>query len=140
MDTMMIFRSTSRDNGAPGYPERSGNPVQVLRPLDADEHNSAEVGDMFRVRFSDGVEADAFADELTAPAMAPERARFILSSKTIGGGLRFAFHRFGDRDANETYPDGITPQEHAAIMNRWRSMDGKRCYFDALCEIARPAW
>ena len=130
MDTMMIFRSTDTS-----YRDRSGTPVEIVRPLNDEEHNNYEVGDMFRVRFSDGAEADAFVDELDAPAMTPERARFILSNKTIGGGLRFAFDRFGG--ANETYPDGITPEEHAAIMNRWRLMDGSRCYFDALCEIAR---
>jgi hypothetical protein len=130
MDTMMIFRSTDTS-----YRDRSGTPVAIVRPLNDEEHDRDEVGDMFRVRFSDGAEADAFVDELAAPAMTPERARFILSNKTIGGGLRFAFDRFGG--ANETYPDGITPEEHAAIMNRWRLMDGSRCYFDALCEIAR---
>lgn len=135
MDTMMIFRPTGGGNGFPCYRERGGSPVAVVRPLEAGECDADEAGDMFRVRFSDGAETDAFADELTAPAMAPERARFILSNKTIGGGLRFAFDRFGG--ANETYPDGITPEEHAAIMNRWRLMDGSRCYFDALCEIAR---
>lgn len=130
MDAMMIFRSTD-----PSHRDRSGSPVAIVRSLNDEEHDRDEVGDMLRVRFSDGAEADAFVDELDAPAMTLERARFILSNKTIGGGLRFAFDRFGG--ANETYPDGITPEEHAAIMNRWRLMDGSRCYFDALCEIAR---
>lgn len=137
MDTMMIFRSTGGGNGFPCYRERGGSPVAVLRPLEPGEHDAGETGDMFRVRFFDGAETDAFADELTAPTMAPERARWILSTRTVGGGLRYAFHRFGDHDTNETYPDGITPEEHAAIMNRWRIMDGSRCYYDALCEIAR---
>lgn len=40
--------------------KRSGQAVEVLRPLTADE---ADVP-MFRIRFADGFEADAFADEL----------------------------------------------------------------------------
>jgi hypothetical protein len=56
-----VFRSTQRAGGAPGYPERSGQTVEVLQALDP---SAAEAGAMFRVRFGDGVEANAFAEEL----------------------------------------------------------------------------
>lgn len=42
----------------------SGQMVTVLRPLTRKEADLAETGPMFRVRFSDGFETDAFEDEL----------------------------------------------------------------------------
>ena len=59
-----IFQSSSRDCGYPGYRDRSGQQVAIMRPLREDGCDKNEVGAMFRVRFDDGVEADAFADEL----------------------------------------------------------------------------
>lgn len=44
--------------------ERSGQGVEILRPLTAQEADAGEVGPMFRVRFDDGFETDAFDDEL----------------------------------------------------------------------------
>ncbi len=61
---MTIFNSTQRSAGAPGYPERTGQTVDIVRPLTDAEHDRAEVGQMFRIRFDDGIEADAFEDEL----------------------------------------------------------------------------
>lgn len=61
----MIFRSTSTVAGAPGYRERSGDAVTIVRPLTAGECDVDEVGQMYRIRFTDGVEADAFANELS---------------------------------------------------------------------------
>lgn len=58
------FTSSSTIKGAPGYPERSGERVEVIRPLAADEADE-EVGPMFVVRFEDGVEAHVFEDELS---------------------------------------------------------------------------
>lgn len=43
---------------------RSGQPCVILRPLGPDEADE-EVGPMFRIRFEDGYEASAFAEELT---------------------------------------------------------------------------
>ena len=60
----LLFNSTARGPGYPGYPERSGQMVEVIRRLGAGEAMSEEVGPMYRVRFADGVEADAFGDEL----------------------------------------------------------------------------
>jgi hypothetical protein len=62
---MKTFRSSSTELGAPGFSERSGEVVDVMRPLTADEVDLDEVGPMFRVRFADGVETDVFSDELT---------------------------------------------------------------------------
>ena len=57
------FRSSAMTLGAPGYPERSDQAVTVVRELTPDEVD-AEVGRMFRVRFADGIETDAFEEEL----------------------------------------------------------------------------
>lgn len=46
--------------------ERSGSKALVVRPLTADEVDIADVGNMYRIRFDDGFETDAFEDELTA--------------------------------------------------------------------------
>lgn len=43
---------------------RSGQEVEIIRELTADECDKAEVGNMFRIRFDDGYETDAFEDEL----------------------------------------------------------------------------
>lgn len=61
---MIVFCSSSQIIGEPGYPERSGQSVTILRPLTDDEIDRDEVGDMFRIRFADGVETDVFYDEL----------------------------------------------------------------------------
>jgi hypothetical protein len=43
---------------------RSGQSVTILRKLTEDECDINEVGNMFRIRFDDGYETDAFEDEL----------------------------------------------------------------------------
>ena len=43
---------------------RSGESVDVLRPLTANEADTADVGPMYKIRFVDGTKTDAFADEL----------------------------------------------------------------------------
>jgi hypothetical protein len=43
--------------------ERTGQNIEVLRELD-DSERDPEVGRMFRVRFPDGYEADAFEEEV----------------------------------------------------------------------------
>lgn len=43
---------------------RSGEVVQVIRPLTEHEADIDDVGPMFKIRFSDGKETDAFGDEL----------------------------------------------------------------------------
>jgi len=60
-----IFRSSSV-LGAPGFPERSGEAVTVLRPLTSQEADLAETGPMYRIAFTDRVETDAFEEELLA--------------------------------------------------------------------------
>lgn len=61
-----IFNSSSATTGAPHYAERSGQTVEIVRPLTRDEADE-EVGPMFLIRFQDGVEANAFDDELSMP-------------------------------------------------------------------------
>ena len=43
---------------------RSGQLVDVLEPLDPETYDIEEVGQMFNIRFADGYEDIAFADEL----------------------------------------------------------------------------
>jgi hypothetical protein len=59
-----IFTSSSQDIGSPGYRERSGQGVQIIRRLSLAEADP-EVGPMYSVQFDDGVTAYVFADELT---------------------------------------------------------------------------
>jgi hypothetical protein len=62
-----IFRSSSATEGAPGYRERDGQPVEIVREVDTDVDPAAEeedVAPLYVVRFEDGVETEAFADEL----------------------------------------------------------------------------
>ena len=43
---------------------KSGQEVEVIRPLTVAECDVDDVGMMYKVRFDDGTEIDAFADEL----------------------------------------------------------------------------
>ena len=43
----------------------NGTEVEVIRPLTEDEADIFDVGNMYKVRFSDGYERDAFEDELS---------------------------------------------------------------------------
>lgn len=43
----------------------NGTEVEVIRPLTKDEADIFDVGNMYKVRFSDGYERDAFEDELS---------------------------------------------------------------------------
>ena len=50
--------------GDTSWNDRSGQVVEVLRPLTEDEADLFDVGPMYRIRFADGTETDAFEDEL----------------------------------------------------------------------------
>ena len=43
---------------------RSGQTCEVLRALTEQEADIFDVGNMYRIRFADGTETDAFEDEL----------------------------------------------------------------------------
>lgn len=43
----------------------NGQVANVIRPLTEDEADICEVGNMYKIRFADGYETDAFEDELT---------------------------------------------------------------------------
>lgn len=45
--------------------KRDGEKCVVIRPLTEDEADIFDVGSMYRIRFSDGIETDAFEDELS---------------------------------------------------------------------------
>ena len=43
----------------------NGTEVEIIRPLTEKECDIADVGNMYKVRFYDGYERDAFEDELS---------------------------------------------------------------------------
>ena len=43
----------------------NGTEVEVIRPLTEDEADISDVGNMYKIRFADGYERDAFEDELS---------------------------------------------------------------------------
>jgi hypothetical protein len=58
-----VFQSSSLTEGYPGYPERTGDSIEVLSTFVSDaEDDNGET--MHRIRFSDGVETDAFTFEV----------------------------------------------------------------------------
>ena len=56
-----VFDTHGRDSG---LNDRSGQMVEVLRLLTGEEADLHETGPMYRVRFDDGTETDAFLEEL----------------------------------------------------------------------------
>ena len=64
MSKRMIYRPDGALPGAPGWAERTGEVVEAT-PLDRPLFDFDDVGPMSRIRFADGVETDAFDDELT---------------------------------------------------------------------------
>lgn len=65
--TQAIFRPSAAVDGPPGYRERAGQSVTIVEEIRADQDPDAGadgVAAIFRVRFEDGVETEAFEDEL----------------------------------------------------------------------------
>jgi len=60
--TKKVFDSHGQDTQ---LNDRSGQVVEVIRPLTEDEADLFDVGPMYRIRFDDGYETDAFEDELS---------------------------------------------------------------------------
>ena len=56
-----IFDTNGNDSK---WNDRSGEEVTIIRALTEAEADLIETGPMYRVRFSDGTETDAFEDEL----------------------------------------------------------------------------
>lgn len=61
---------------------RSGQTVTVLRALTEDEADIADVGKMYRIRFEDGYETDAFADELMLSEITPLENKLLMADET----------------------------------------------------------
>lgn len=65
--TRATFTSSSATDGAPGYRERSGQTVEIVEEIDQEtdpDKEEADVAPLYRIRFEDGVETEAFDDEL----------------------------------------------------------------------------
>lgn len=67
--------------------------------------------------------------------MTPERARYILDSKLLGGDLRYAFRMQGYN--GRLYDDGMTRAEYAFVREYWMTLPGGASFYSALCEVAR---
>lgn len=52
-------------NGDSQWNYRTGEICEIIRPLTEKEADIFDVGNMFRIQFSDGVVTDAFEDELS---------------------------------------------------------------------------
>lgn len=72
---MNRFMTFDTHNGDSQWNERTGRRVEVLRELTEAEADIADVGKMFCIRFEDGVETDAFEDELVDPMAAVKAYR-----------------------------------------------------------------
>lgn len=58
--------------------------------------------------------------------MTPERAKYIIANRLPMGELKYAFrepYRLGTGTA-PIHNDGITKEEHAFILSRWRQLPG----------------
>ena len=55
-----IFNTTQSD-----LIQYNGTEVEVIRPLTEKEADISEVGNMYKVKFANGRESDAFEDELS---------------------------------------------------------------------------
>ena len=90
---------------------RTGQTVEVLRKLTEQEADISDVGSMFRIRFEDGYETDAFADELTPAAM--------------DDGWWFAVIRWSPEDVRAVAEEqGVTLTEEQAIV-WWRRNESR---------------
>ena len=63
-----------------------------------------------------------------------ERAQYLLATRVMGGNFRYGFPHRGE---HRIYPDGITAQEHQAILALWNTMPGYTSYYCAVCRIAK---
>ena len=69
--------------------------------------------------------------------MTPDRAKYILDNRLLGGEFRYAFRqRVGSQ---WVYPGGITEDEHAAVKALWETMPGDTSFYDAVVRISRSS-
>ena len=68
----MSYAIFDTHNGDSEWNHRSGQRAEILRELTEEEADICDVGRMFRIRFEDGTETDAFEDELTIEEAAAE--------------------------------------------------------------------
>lgn len=60
---MRKFKCSAQD---PEYKQHDGKKCEIVKQLGPDVVDMDEVGYMYRIRFADGTEIDAFADEIEA--------------------------------------------------------------------------
>lgn len=66
-DMRVLFVSSGSSDGFPVETAHSGQIATVVRPIRVPDEADEEVGPMYVIRFTDGVEIDAFSDELGTP-------------------------------------------------------------------------
>lgn len=69
------MKSVFVSNGDSKWDSRTGETVEILYQLGSDKADVADVGPMFHIRFNDGVETDAFIDEL------PDLDKYLFGEK-----------------------------------------------------------
>ena len=70
--------------------------------------------------------------------MLPERARYILDNRLLGGSLKYSF--LGKQGASRedfVFEDGLTEEEVKFVMSVWNTMNGNTSFVDALYRIAK---
>lgn len=111
---------------------RSGELVKIIRPLTKDEVDIDDVGPMFKVRFSDGFEADVFEDELSKEYLLIEALSELYNfnpRKKIGSEIVF---EITDPDDVGTAHEG----ESLRIGKHWHKVLGQWTYFK--CQSNEP--
>lgn len=91
-----IFDSHGGDNELNA---RTGQSVIVLRELTEQEADIADVGKMFRIRFEDRFETDAFADELTLDEFTPLNNKRLWDILLEHWAHNVRITKYGDPDA-----------------------------------------
>lgn len=80
MKKFMLFDT---HNGDSQLNSRSGQMVEVLRELTEAEADVADVGPMYHIKFPDGLETDAFEDELIDPAKKVSKQKEKMTDKVF---------------------------------------------------------
>jgi hypothetical protein len=97
-ETKAVFVSTQSSPGPHGHPDKSGQVVAVLRECTPQEADLDETGMMYKIKFADGTETDAFADELTfyppKEKLTPNTAKKLVDAMLTG------FHNGAMRSGN----------------------------------------
>lgn len=119
-----VFSSTASREGAPGYTERSGESVVVVRQLKVPEEADYEVGPMYAVTFADGVEAQVFEDELNRCLDTDDTCEGAVEYRTPLSGTGRSFPRCDKHWSDRLdFQRGIDERYPAQPPSDWSPLD-----------------